>query len=68
MTSLTAATLDIVDRYWAADLGCSRADLRSPSTHVVPHADALADYRGVFMLLMVPRGRRQRYVSAGRVG
>jgi GNAT superfamily N-acetyltransferase len=52
MTSLTAATLDLVDRYWAADLGCSRADLRSPSTHVVPHAGALVDYRGVFMLLV----------------
>jgi hypothetical protein len=52
MTPLTAATLEAVERYWAADRGCSRADLRSPSTHVVRHADASVDYRGLFMLLV----------------
>ena len=52
MTSLTAATLDIADGYWASDLGCARADLRPPSTRVIPHAEALADYHGVVMLLI----------------
>ena len=52
MTSLTARTLDIADGYWASDLGCARADLRPPSTRVIPHAEALADYHGVFILLI----------------
>jgi GNAT superfamily N-acetyltransferase len=52
MTSLLAATMDIADDYWAADLGCSRADLRPPRTLVIPHAEAFADYRGLFMLLV----------------
>jgi hypothetical protein len=29
MTFLTAATLDIVDAHWAADLGCSRPAAKS---------------------------------------
>jgi GNAT superfamily N-acetyltransferase len=52
MTTLLAATMDIADDYWAAELGCSRADLRSPCTLVIPHAEAFAGYRGLFMLLV----------------
>jgi GNAT superfamily N-acetyltransferase len=52
MTSLLASTTDIVDDYWAADLGCSRTDLRSQRTLVIPHAAGLVDYHGLFMLLV----------------
>jgi GNAT superfamily N-acetyltransferase len=52
MTSLATATIDIVDGYWASDLGCSRAALRSQCTQVVQHAEAFSDYRGLFMLLI----------------
>lgn len=44
--------MDIADGYWATDLGCARADFRSPCTLVIPHAEAFADYRGLFMLLV----------------
>ena len=43
---LTQTTLDIVDRYWAADLGCGREALYTKQTLVTPHNfDA---YQGIY--------------------
>lgn len=52
MSALAAPTLDIVDAYWAADLGCVRADLRPQSTLVVPHAPAFVGYAGLYILII----------------
>jgi GNAT superfamily N-acetyltransferase len=50
MPALTADTIARVDTYWMADLGCLRAQLRSPQTVVLPHADEF--YAGIFILLI----------------
>jgi GNAT superfamily N-acetyltransferase len=42
------ATLDAVDGYWAAFLGVPRGSLRPAAPAALPHAAALADYRGVY--------------------
>lgn len=42
------ATLDAVDGYWAAFLGVPRGQLRPAAPAAIPHAAALADYRGMY--------------------
>jgi len=50
MPVLTADTIARVDAYWMVDLGCPRAQLRSPQAVVLPHADEF--YAGIFILLI----------------
>ncbi|HLM66717.1 MAG TPA: hypothetical protein VK358_04275, partial [Longimicrobium sp.] len=42
------ATLDAVDGYWAAFLGIPRGQLRPAAPAAIPHAAALAGYRGMY--------------------
>jgi GNAT superfamily N-acetyltransferase len=48
---LDSATIETVDRYWTSDLGCSRDDLYSRQTLIVPHSTSLSDYHGIFVFL-----------------
>ena len=48
---LLPETLALIDGYWARFLGCSRDELRPEHAVVVSHSAALADYRGIFILL-----------------
>jgi RimJ/RimL family protein N-acetyltransferase len=50
MPTLAAETIERVDGYWAADLGCRREELRSPHPVVLSHADDR--YAGIFILLI----------------
>jgi GNAT superfamily N-acetyltransferase len=50
MPALTADTIERVDGYWVADLGCPREGLRSPHPVVLSHADDR--YAGIFVLLI----------------
>jgi hypothetical protein len=50
MASLTTYTIDVVDGYWAGCLGCPHEMLRPSHTFVIPHADELLDYAGIFIL------------------
>lgn len=43
---LTHTTIDIVDHYWASDLGCTREALYTKQTLVVPHH--FGDYQGIY--------------------
>jgi GNAT superfamily N-acetyltransferase len=49
---LSPETLRIVDDFWAADLGCSRAMLRSSRAIAVPHPAKYSDWSGIFILLV----------------
>ena len=51
MRALRAATVNAVDRYWAAWLGCTPGSLRPAMTAVIEHGPGLADYDGTFVLL-----------------
>ena len=51
---LIGRTLDVVDDYWARDLGCARDQLRSPVPRVQAHAGGLEGYAGVFVLTVDP--------------
>ena len=51
MRTLRAATVNAVDRYWAAWLGCTPRSLRPARTAVIEHGPGLADYDGTFVLL-----------------
>jgi RimJ/RimL family protein N-acetyltransferase len=50
MPALTADTIERVDGYWAADLGCRCEELRPPHPVVLSHADDR--YAGIFILLL----------------
>jgi hypothetical protein len=50
MSALTAETMERIDGYWGADLGCRRGELRSPHPVVLSHADDR--YAGIFILLI----------------
>jgi GNAT superfamily N-acetyltransferase len=52
VTDLTVETLQTVDEFWAADLGCSREMLRSKQTIVVSHPNQYSDFTGIFILLV----------------
>ncbi len=45
-----ATTLDRLDAWWAAALGCDVTDFQHDRTLVAPHGAALSDYPGVFAL------------------
>ena len=48
---LDSATIETVDRYWMADLGCSRDALYSRQTLIVLHAASSSNYHGIFVFL-----------------
>jgi GNAT superfamily N-acetyltransferase len=50
----TAASLEAVLAFWAARLGCDRAQLARPGTSVVRNGPDLAGYRGVTVVLRPP--------------
>jgi RimJ/RimL family protein N-acetyltransferase len=50
MPALAADTIERVDGFWMADLGCPREWLRSPHPVVLSHADDR--YAGIFILLI----------------
>jgi GNAT superfamily N-acetyltransferase len=50
----TEASLHAVVAFWAAQLGCSEAQLRRPGTSVVRNGPGLADYRGATVVLRPP--------------
>jgi GNAT superfamily N-acetyltransferase len=50
----TTANLQAVLAFWAAQLGCSRAQLTQPSTSVVRNRPDLADYRGATVVFCPP--------------
>jgi GNAT superfamily N-acetyltransferase len=47
---LVDSTIEAVDRFWAASLGCSPESLYARQTLVVPHA-GLGDFHGIFLFL-----------------
>jgi RimJ/RimL family protein N-acetyltransferase len=49
---LSEETLDIVDEYWAQDLGCTRGELRPPAPRLQVHGGGLEGYAGVFILVL----------------
>ena len=49
---LSKETLEMVDEYWARDLGCTRGDLRPRVPRLQPHAGGLEGYPGVFVLIL----------------
>jgi GNAT superfamily N-acetyltransferase len=50
----TDASIDAVLAFWAAHLGCSRAQLAQPGTSVVRNGPDLAGYRGVTVMSRPP--------------
>ena len=50
----TDASIQAVLAFWAAHLGCSRAQLVQPGTSVVRNGPDLAGYRGVTVLSRPP--------------
>ena len=49
---LSTGTLDIVDGYWAQDLGCTRDGLRPRAPRLQIHGGGLERYPGVFVLIL----------------
>jgi RimJ/RimL family protein N-acetyltransferase len=52
MSMLSQRTVDIVDAYWAHDLGCSWDALRARDPRLQIHGGGLAGYPGVFVLVV----------------
>jgi RimJ/RimL family protein N-acetyltransferase len=52
MSMLSARTTEIVDEYWARDLGCRRDELRPPVPRIQAHGGGLKNYPGVFILTL----------------
>jgi GNAT superfamily N-acetyltransferase len=50
----TTASMEAVTAFWAAHLGCSRAQLTQPGTTVVANGPDLADYRGATVVAHPP--------------
>jgi hypothetical protein len=50
----TRASMEAVTAFWAAHLGCSRAQLTQPGTTVVANGPDLADYRGATVVAHPP--------------